>query len=181
MNMYFITSNRNKFDEAAALLRGVRLRMKSLELREIQSISVRDVVKEKAMEAYRVVGMPLLVEDTGLYIESLNGFPGALVKWVLESIGREGVCRITGRNRSAYAETCICYTDGKTVKVFSGRAYGKIAVKPRGRSGFGWDPIFVPEGHKTTFAEMRMEEKNRISHRSRAFHSFRRYASSLRD
>ncbi len=179
MELYFVTSNPHKVKEANAIL-GQTLKTSSVDLKEVQAIQVHDVVTEKAKEAYKVLGKPLIVEDTGLYINSLNGFPGALVKWLLRSIGAEGVCKLIKdtKDRSAYAETCICYTDGSVVKIFSGKISGTISDAPRGSNGLGWDPIFVPEGHDLTFAEMPMEEKNKVSHRAKAFLEFKAYWKS---
>ncbi|MCL5427967.1 MAG: non-canonical purine NTP pyrophosphatase [Candidatus Marsarchaeota archaeon] len=171
-----------KYKEASSILSDFRIRMKTIELREIQSVQVREVVSEKAKEAYRKLRRPLFVEDTGLYIDAMNGFPGALAKPLIESVGTAGVCRMVdsfGR-RSAYAETCIGYADGRGVKVFSGKVGGRIAGRPRGDNGFGWDPVFVPDGHAQTFAQMPMTEKNRISHRAMAFRAFGAYMSRRR-
>jgi non-canonical purine NTP pyrophosphatase (RdgB/HAM1 family) len=176
MDLIFVTSNENKLREASAIL-GRALQRRDLEMREIQSIEVRDVVEEKARAAFAAIGEPVLVEDTGLYIKSLKGFPGALIKWVLGSMGNEGICRLLppGSDRSAYAETGLCVYDGSELRTFFGRAEGRIADSPRGETNFGWDPIFQPEGYDVTFAEMSADEKNGISMRARAFAKLREY------
>ena len=103
--------------------------------------------------------------------------PGALVKWVLGSIGNDGICRLIrdGDDRSAYAETGLCLCDGREYREFFGRVDGKIAERPRGATDFGWDPVFEPEGRGVTFAEMTPDEKNAISMRARAFAKLREY------
>jgi non-canonical purine NTP pyrophosphatase (RdgB/HAM1 family) len=169
MDIYFITSNKGKLEEVRAIT-GMDIRSKSIEIEEIQDVSVENVVKDKAVKAYSKIHKPVIVEDTGLYIKALNGFPGALVKWLVGAIGPKGICRIIGKynNRSAYAETRIAFYDGKTLKTFSGRIYGRISGSPIGANGFGWDPIFIPSGQRKTFAQMGASEKNEISHRRKA-------------
>lgn len=172
----FVTSNENKLRQARAIL-DLPLPSTSLEVPEIQSLEVKEVITRKAEEAFRMLGKPVLVEDTGLYINSLNGFPGAMVKWVLEAVKNEGICRLLegSKDRSAYAETGICLYDGRSVRTFFGRVDGKITEKPRGTLGFGWAPIFQPEGCATTYGEMTEEEKNRVSMRAKAFLELKRY------
>lgn len=136
---------------------------------------MHEVARDKAEQAFRKLGRPLIVEDTGLHIKSMKGFPGPMVKWLIQAVGYERLCRLcdSSRERSAYAETCVALHDGKRVHLFSGRISGRIAKHPRGRSDFGWDLVFIPEGHSKTFAEMSMEEKSRISMRRKAFMKLR--------
>lgn len=168
MEIYFVTSNENKILEAREILRRP-IHHVSLDIPEIQSLEVDDVVKEKARFAYEIIHKPVLVEDTGLYIHSLGGFPGALAKWVQESAGFDWLCRSVGNDRSAYVKTSVCFYDEKGYSIFHGIVLGRIASSPRGRSGFGWDSIFIPQGFEKTFAQMGQEEKNKISMRRRAF------------
>ena len=168
METYFVTSSEDKVREAESIL-GVKLKRANLDLKEIQSLSVEEVATDKAKRAFDIIRKPVIVEDTGLYIEALNGFPGALIKWVLKTIGNEGLCKLVGENRKALAKTCICFFDGKKLQSFIGELEGIIAEKPRGERGFGWDPIFIPKGYDKTFAELSEEEKNNISMRKIAF------------
>lgn len=170
MEIVFVTSNQNKVREAEQIL-GMKLESISADVPEIQAIQVREVVEDKAKAAYEKIRRPLIVEDTGLYIESLNGFPGALIKWFLKSVGNAGICNLLKgvSPRKAYAETCICFYDGKELKTFWGRIDGSITESPQGETRFGWDPIFIPEGYKKSFAELGAEEKNKISMRRKAF------------
>lgn len=176
MELLFVTSNANKLREASRILGRDLLRC-DLEVREIQAIEVKDVVRGKAAEAYAMMKKPVLVEDTGLYIKKLNGFPGALVKWVLGSMGNEGICRLLkeGDDRGAYAETGLCVYDGKEFRTFFGRVDGTITESPRGATNFGWDPVFRPDGHDKTFAEMSADEKNGVSMRAKAFAKLKEY------
>ncbi|MDE1857367.1 MAG: RdgB/HAM1 family non-canonical purine NTP pyrophosphatase [Candidatus Micrarchaeota archaeon] len=172
--VYLITSNPNKAREIGQIL-GTELKTRAFELHEIQSLDVRVVAEDKARKAFDELGKPVIVEDTGLYIEAWRGFPGALVAWMVKSIDQARICSMVGDNRAAYAETCIAYYDGKRMHSFTGRAYGTIAQEPRGETGFGWDAIFVPEGHQRTFAELGPEEKNAISHRAKALMKLREH------
>ena len=169
MKLYFVTSNDNKLREAEQIL-GKKIEKIDLDIDEIQTIDVEEVVKDKAHKAYDVVKKPVFVEDTGLYFTGMKGFPGALIKWLLKSVGTEGICKaVDGFDRKAVAKASICLYDGKKYNIFTGEVKGSITKKPIGSSNFGWDPVFQPEGYDKTFAEMPAEEKNRISHRKLAF------------
>jgi XTP/dITP diphosphohydrolase len=169
VRIYFVTSNRGKFREVAHVL-GPGLVMRAIEVHEIQAIEVKDVVEEKAKEAYGMLKKPLIVEDTGLYIRALNGFPGAFARWLFDCISNERLCMMLKdfKDRSAYAETCICFYDGKRSRVFSGRVSGEMTMRPKGNRGWGYDPIFRPKGSQRTFGEMSMEQKNGMSGRAEA-------------
>ncbi len=172
-NLVFITSNQNKLEEF------IRLMDRSIErvyidLPEIQSVEVEKVVREKASLAYRQIGYPLFVEDSGLYFNALNGLPGALIKSFIERLSLLEICNLIQDDRKAIAETCLAYTsNGKDIEIYQGIIRGSIARKPKGKNGFGWDAIFIPEGHKKTFAEMSKEEKDKISMRKIACDAFR--------
>lgn len=179
MDFIFVTSNLHKLKEAEQIL-GRKLKHKSLELPELQSMYVSEIVKDKATKAYEMVKKPVLVDDTGVYVKSLGGFPGAFIKWVLLAGGNKMLCDIVPKkgDRSAYAEVCICLYDGKKHHIFSGRVYGKISKKPMAKEKFHWDPIFIPNGHKISFAQMSDQEKNAISHRGKAFRKLKKFLSS---
>lgn len=176
MKMYFVTSNQNKLAEARGIIGGDIDRI-DLDIPEIQAIDVSEVVEDKARKAYEQVHQPVLVEDTGLYINAWNGFPGALIRWVLKSVGNDGICKLLQnyQDRSAYAKTSVCFYDGSQFRTFDGRIEGIITDSPRGNQGFGWDPIFQPRGYNSTFAEMSEEEKNGISMRKEAFLKLKAY------
>ena len=186
MEICFVTSNKNKFREAKNIFdsgltkRRVKLKQKKLEILEIQSLKVKDVVKHKAKKAYEQVRKPVVVEDTALYIKSWKNFPGPFISWVIKTMGIKGICRFVGTDRNATAEACVAYYDGKKMKIFSGKVRGKIARKPMGKKRFDWDRIFIPFGFSRTFAEMRVTEKNRISHRMKAFRKLEKYLKGLK-
>jgi len=162
--IYFVTSNKNKLKEAEDILE-LKLNQINLDLIEVQEIETAEVVKQKAKTAFDLIKKPILVEDTGLYIEKWNGFPGALIKWMLKTIGNRRICELLGKNRKAFVKTCFCLYNGKNFNIFTGELKGKIPNKPKGKSGFGWDPIFQPNNYSETFAQMSQQEKNKISMR----------------
>ena len=167
--LYFVTSSRNKFLEAKEILK-MPLKQISLDLPEIQAIEVDDILRSKAKLAYKKIQKPCLVEDTGLYIRALNGFPGALAKWVEKTMGWDKFADLLKdlKDRRAYAKCVVCYYDGKKYRFGKGKVAGSISPKPRGVNNFGWDCIFVPRGFRKTWAEMSATEKNQISHRQKA-------------
>lgn len=179
MRLAFVTSNKNKAYEVKNIL-GLDLDIERANIPEIQSLSAEENARHKAYSAYRAIGKPVIVEDTGLYIKGFDGFPGALVKWYLGGVGYEGICRAVDRckTRSAYAETCIGFHDGKLMKIFTGRIKGTIAKHPRGSNNFGWDRIFVPDGYRKTFAEMGAVEKSKISMRGIATRKLKAFLKS---
>jgi non-canonical purine NTP pyrophosphatase (RdgB/HAM1 family) len=165
----FVTSRAEKAREAERL--GFEIERLDLDLTEPQALDPSEIVEAKARAAYGAIGRPVLVEDSGLAIHAWGGFPGALVKWLEKSAGVDGLARMLDpfADRTATAVCAIAYCDGGEVVTAEGETEGSIASAPRGAGGFGWDTIFVPEGDDRTFAEMKPEEKDRISHRRRAW------------
>jgi non-canonical purine NTP pyrophosphatase (RdgB/HAM1 family) len=137
---------------------------------EIQSIYVSEVIKDKLDRAINIVNGPCLVDDSGLHIYGdMNGFPGALIKFYYKCLGNEGICKKHG-GLDATAVTGIGYYDGTNKHYFLGKRKGKIALQPQcGESGWGWDPIFIPEiegeDNQLSYAEIGDEKKNEISQR----------------
>jgi XTP/dITP diphosphohydrolase len=141
---------------------------------------------DKARYIFERYGLPCFADDTGLEIEALQGEPGvysARYSGGITDFGSEkkrseaNVDKVLGKmtskpNRKARFRTAIAYLDGKKEYVFEGIVNGYITDKRKGNDGFGYDPIFVPEGYEQTFAEMPLSEKNKISHRARAFNKF---------
>ena len=175
----FVTTNEHKRREAQAIL-GVELEGVALggrDVPEIQALDVAEVAAEKALRAYGALGAPdhpVLVEDSGLVVEAWNGLPGALTKWFISSVGNEGILRmLSGPDRSARAVCAVAVADADgRVRVFRGEVAGTLAPEPRGAGGFGWDPIFIPEGSELTYAQMG-DAKNEDSHRTRALRAAR--------
>ena len=173
--LVFVTSNLGKLREAEAVL-GCRLRHRALEIDEVQSLDLDEVVRRKAAAAHRRLGTPVLVEDTSLELVGLAGFPGPLIRWLLASVGPAGICRLADAFVDPRATVrCIAFAcNGDEEVAGQGVVHGAIAESPRGRRGFGWDSSFIPnDGDGRTYAEMDQTEKNEISHRRRAFEALR--------
>lgn len=165
--MIFITGNEEKLREFEEIL-GRKLGNAKLDLEEIQSIDVEEVAEFKAKRAYEILKEPVIVEDTGLYLDRYNGLPGAFIKLVLQKLSNQEFCDAIDGNRKGVVKTCIVFFDGKDSKIFIGETRGEIASSPRGDKGWGWDNFFIPEGGDKTFAEMEPEEKNEVSMRRKA-------------
>ena len=173
--LVFVTSNEGKRREAEAVL-GFALRHRPLDLVELQSLDLHEVVRSKAAAAFELIKAPVLVEDTGLELLGLGGFPGPLIRWLLASVGPSGICRIAHAfsDPRAVARCVTCAADGSQTVVGEGAVFGTIAQEPRGAGGFGWDSAFIPgDGDGRTFGEMDEDEKNAISHRRKAFVALR--------
>jgi len=179
MTIYFITGNKNKFDEAKSILKDVNLKQLNIDLPEIQEIDSRKIIEEKLKEALRRTKNKkeeFIVEDASLSLKCLNGLPGSLIKWFMHTIGNKGLYEISKKYKKYNAEakdTIGYYKKGK-IYFFEGKVKGKI-VKARGKNNFGWDPIFLPNGYNKTFAEMPKEEKNKISHRKEVLEKLKRF------
>ncbi|MEK7067082.1 MAG: RdgB/HAM1 family non-canonical purine NTP pyrophosphatase [Patescibacteria group bacterium] len=177
-DILFITGNNKKAEEVRAIT-GLNVIAKNLDILEIQSLSVEDVAKAKALSAFQITGRPVIVDDTGMSIEALNGLPGALVSWFLDTLKPEGILKLleNQHNRKASVFTCIAYADKTGAFAFTGIINGEISSSLRGENGFGYDPIFIPEGHNKTYAEMTSDEKNQISMRKLALLKFKEFIS----
>jgi len=139
---------------------------------EIQSDDIRKVVLFSASQALQHVRMPFFVEDAGLFIKALNGFPGPYSSYVFKTLGNEGILKLMKyvEDREAlFVSVIALYVPEYGIKLFEGVTEGFIAHEVKGIHGFGFDPIFIPKGLSRTYAELTVEEKNRISHRGKAF------------
>ncbi len=183
MDILFATSNKGKAQEAADILAnaGIKVRHFPFEYRELRSDSLEEIAKDAVAEAHRRCGKPVFVEDTGLFIDALNGFPGTFSAWVQRKLGNDGILRLMdgAESRSARFETSIAFHDGAGITAYTGVCEGAIAREARGAGGFGYDPIFVPEGHSQTFAE-NIQLKNNISHRYKSLLEFSKSLASKR-
>ena len=177
--MYFVTSNKHKVREALAILQGIEVEHYELELPEPRG-SLEDIARYKASYAYNVIKAPLFVEDSGLFIDSLNGFPGQFSSFVNKTIGNKGILKLMDgiEDRRAYFKCALAYTNGKQTKVLVGVLEGRIAYEEKGANGFGYDPIFIPNGYSETLAE-NITLKNKTSHRYKSLLKFKKYLEGL--
>jgi non-canonical purine NTP pyrophosphatase (RdgB/HAM1 family) len=170
----FVTSNSNKWQEAQRIL-GYAIERAELELDEPQAESVAAVALAKATAAFAKLGRPVIVEDAGVELHGLGGFPGPFIKYWEKLGGLESICRaadgLGNRGVRAVCALAICSERGN--QVVEGSVEGLLSLHPRGSGGFGWDAIFVPQGEGRTFAEMTPSEKDARSHRRRAWELLR--------
>lgn len=165
-SLTFITGNAAKAEQLRRHLNFPVLH-KKIDLDEIQSLDLEKIVERKAKDAYKIIKSPVLVEDVSLSFKAFGRLPGPLIKWFYEELGNKGMCKLFGKqkNKSFVAEVCFGLYDGKKLKTFTGKMEGTIAKKPRGKTDFGWDPIFIPRGSKKTNAEMSPKEQKKFSMR----------------
>lgn len=151
----FITGNQHKADYLAKLLE-VPLRHQKVELDELQSLDLHEIVEHKVRQAYDTVGAPVLVEDVSLEFRALGGLPGPFIKWFIEHAGPDACCRMLNDfdDRSAVIRCTFGYYDGKDVRLFDSEMTGRISQEPRGSNGYGFDTIFIVDGYDITRAEM---------------------------
>ncbi len=175
----FITGNAAKAEQLGRHL-NMSVNHLKLDLPEIQSLSLEEVVEHKAKEAYKQIHSPVLVEDTSLVFSALGRLPGPLIKWFLTELKNEGLCKLLEpyKDRSAIARVVFGCYDGVKLQMFEGQIKGRIAESPRGEEGFGWDPIFIPSGWEKTWGEMTIEEQAQTSMRKIALQKLEKYYKS---
>jgi len=170
----FVTSNPNKWQEAQRIL-GYAIERVELELEEVQAETVAEVALVKARAAYARLGRPVIVEDAGVELLGLGGFPGPYIKYWEKLGGLASICRaadgLGDRRVRAVCALGICSDAGS--EVVEGAVDGLLSLRPRGQAGFGWDAIFVPQGEGRTFGEMSAAEKDARSHRRKAWELLR--------
>jgi len=174
LKVVFVTKNRHKFMEAKAIAESMGITLVQCRLKkvEIQSYDLREI----ALFSSRYVRSKLkdstyLVEDAGLFVSYLNGFPGPYSSYVYKTIGCEGILKLlegVDDREAVFKSVVVLYGPLLGEKIFEGETKGIIANSMRGERGFGFDPIFIPEGLKSTYAELTLDEKNQVSHRAKA-------------
>lgn len=182
--VFFATGNVHKFNEAREVLaeHGLATGMLRIGALEIQDDDIESIAKAAAVDAARRSLLPVIVEDAGLFIDALNGFPGPYSKYVYQTIGKEGVVKLLENceDREARFRSVVAFCGPRTVpRCFHGVVKGRIVERIMGSLGFGFDPVFEPmERQGRTFGEMTLEEKNEFSHRARALRRFAEWYKS---
>jgi len=170
-----VTSNKNKLLEINQIL-STKHKISKIEVPEIQSLNLDQVITQKAKAAYEKIKKPVLVEDISFEIQSLNGLPGPFVKFFLQRLGTEGTVKLIGNKSTKTKVTAaLALYDGSKLKIFKGIVWGTLSRKNKGESGFGFDKVFIPKGYSKTYAEMDPELKNRISHRAKALAKLKKH------
>lgn len=185
--IFFATNNINKFNEARRVLSRYKIAVGMLKVKtiEIQSESLEEIAKNSAIHAFQHCHLPIIVEDAGLFVEALNGFPGPYASYAYKTIGNEGLLKLMkeATNRRARFQSVVAYFSEELESpiCFKGEVLGEITKTIRkGCSGFGFDPVFKPLKSGKTFAEMDIDEKNLHSHRAKAFRKFARWYKTLK-
>lgn len=178
MVIRFLTGNVHKIKEANDILNdyGLKVIPFNEKIEELQTTDTYKMVNDKVLRAYKIVGRPIFVEHTGLYLEYINDLPGGLTQIFWDSLEADKFSELFGKseNTKAVAKTVIGYCDGKKIHYFEGKVNGEISSEPRGNRDFQWDCVFIPDGYHKTFAELG-EEKNKISMRRKALDLFSKY------
>jgi XTP/dITP diphosphohydrolase len=174
MKVLFATGNMGKLKEVKSKFEAHGIEVVHLDDRypELQVDTLEEVVEWGLDWLWKRHKKPLMIDDSGLFIDSLKGYPGVYSAYVFKTLGCEGILNLLEgkKDRSAEFRCCAGYIDSKGEKTLvAGKVKGKIITEKKGTGGFGYDPIFVPDGHEKTFAQMSTDEKNSISHRGRAF------------
>jgi inosine triphosphate pyrophosphatase len=174
-NVVFITGNQGKADQLAHWL-GQPIDHRKVDVDEIQSLDLRAVVEHKVRQAYDLVNQPVLVEDVAVTMTAMGHLPGTFIKWFLQELGNDGLCKLADglEHRTAVASICYGYYDGQKVHFFEAHVPGRIADQPRGEA-FGWNPVFIPDGSTKTYGEMSLEEARPYSMRAQAIAKLRKF------
>ena len=172
--LYFVSGNIHKFLEIQSILKDkatdINLKFFKQNIIEIQEETIQKIAIEKSQSAYNIIKKPIIIEDDGLFIKSLNGFPGQYSSYVLRTIGNEGIIKLLKgqKERKAFFKAIIVYNNGSVNKILTGQSDGVISTKIAS-GGWGYDPIFIPHKTNVTFATLTdIKKKNQFSHRRMA-------------
>ncbi|MDD5162659.1 MAG: non-canonical purine NTP pyrophosphatase [Candidatus ainarchaeum sp.] len=181
MALVFATNNDFKFREIKAILEplGISIWQKKIDLFEPDSNSPAEIALEKARHAFSKLKLPLITEDTGIFFEAYNNFPGTKPKRIFEQMGFQGLFeKLKGRQRHAHFHTAICLMDyNDNYKIFEAKWHGQIAkevILPEA-DRMPYEKIFIPEGKQIALSQMGFEEKNLLSHRAEATRKLARF------
>jgi len=173
-DVLFASSNTHKYEEAKKILSefDIELGFFQTELVEIQDDLLSKIALQKALDAHKKCHEPVIIEDDGLFIDSLSGFPGPYSSYIFDTIGNNGILKLLGDNRDAQFVAIIAFCDSSNEPtLFESRVAGTISKNIQD-GGWGYDPIFIPEKQNKTYAEL--TNKNKLSHR---YESLKKFAS----
>jgi XTP/dITP diphosphohydrolase len=177
--LVLVTQNEHKLKELTPLFKkyNVDFETTTHEKYEIRSDNIEEIARVAAKVAFETIGKPVVLDDTGFFVEALNGFPGSYAGIVLGFLGYGGILQLMRdkTERKSKFMTAVGYFDGQRLESFVGTMSGNVAHEAGGIGGFGYDPIFIPEGQAKTYAELTFDEKISISHRTQAFEEFLRW------
>lgn len=178
MIIYFLSSNKYKIEEVKALLDSEKIKVEPItkKINEIQSMDMQEIVTDKALKAFNMIGRSLIVEQTGLLLDDLGGLPGGLTQIFWDSLEADKFSTYFSSTAgiNATAKTVVAFCDGRQIHIFEGAIKGSIVNPPRGDRAFQWDCVFQPEGFNETFAEMG-DRKSDISMRREALRKLKKF------
>lgn len=176
-----MTGNFGKAEQLSKYL-GVPVDHIKLDLDEIQSLDLEEIIAHKARQAYNQIKKLVLVDDTSLKINSLGNLPGPFIKFFLKEMGPDNICKIaqTFSDTTAVAEVVIGLFDGENLSIFRGEIKGHISKRSAGENGFGWDCLFIPDGYNQTRAEMKNQDYDQTSPRKIALEKLERHLKNER-
>jgi len=176
--IYFVTTNKHKFREVKDVLKDYPIELEHLDMEyeENHDSSMEEIAKGAAKKLAEQLKKTVVVDDTGLFFEAFNGFPGALPKFVFNSIGYKGILKLLdGENRKAYFKTVVGYCEpGKEPVIFEGELHGNITDEVYGldKDDMPYNRIFVPDGETRPIVETTIQERNKFLQRAKAFKKF---------
>ncbi|ATZ61695.2 MAG: XTP/dITP diphosphatase [Methanosarcinales archaeon Met12] len=173
--IHFVTGNAGKMQEAKKLCEeaGIQVKQAEYPYPELQCEDIEEIARYGARDAANHLGKRVIVEDAGLFISALNGFPGPYSSYVFRTLGNEGILKLMAgiKARKACFKSAVGYCEpNRETVTFTGVVEGEIAREIKGERGFGYDSIFIHDGK--TFGELTIEEKNEVSHRCKALKTF---------
>ena len=168
MDLIYATTNKHKLAGAKQALAGTNINLITPDgvlpdVPEIQSDDQAAVSVDKALKYYELLKRPLVVMDSGLFIDELNGFPGVYTKYALDTIGIDRIIQLLGGAARAYTQRTITYFDDNEPQTFTLKLHGALLKEPRGNNGRNYDKYFLPDGKNKTLAEMASEEKAELT------------------
>ena len=184
MKISFVTTNKHKFDEVERIVSPYNIALEHLDMEydENHDADMQTIVFDASKRLSSELGKPIVLEDTGIFFEAYNGFPGPFPKFVFGSLGFKGIFKLLeGEIRDAYFLTVVgyCEPQGKP-KIFEGKMHGKITeeIFDQDKHLMPYDHIFVPQGKTMPISRMLMDEKNGFSQRGEAFRKFAKSITS---
>ena len=181
MKITFITTNKHKFEEVENILKdySIKLEHLNMEYEENHDIKIEEVARNAAKKLAIELNKPIVLEDTGLFFKAYEGFPGALPKFAINTLGYKGIFKLlAGENRIAFFKTVAAFCEpGKEPVLFEGIMHGTITEEIHNPNSdtMPYDKIFIPEGEDQTISDMTMDKKNSFSQRAQAFKKFGEY------
>ena len=178
-----VTTNNDKYDEISNVLNeyGIKTKQHIIELEENEE-NMEKIVKSKSKQAFSILKKPLIVDDTGIFFEAYENFPGHRSKRIYQEIGLNGILeKLKGKKRNAFFKSIICYIDKNNFKMFEGKLKGHIVNSIQGvsRKKFPYDKIFIPNNFSKVLSKISWEQRLKLSHRSKAVKMFAEWFTKI--